>query len=331
MRNLIGAFCIALAAGCGTESTSESDASVDTVLDRTGLDSAQDTSADALNEESAEAGSDGGADAGGCGTARPTLSGIQGTEGLIVARDGTVYFSGIGGVGRMSPSGTVDPSWIGLTNATSVWGLALNADNSRLYVGAPSTETVYVVDLTLPNPAATILYADAGGPNGLAIGPDGALYYSDFFGDRVYRLDLSATPVTRSAVTTSAIDGANGLLFLPDNTLLVASYGDGTLISLTLSSGAEISRRTFAQTLGAPDGLARDENGRIFVTDNSGGRLLRLEADGTGRMSVRNGLTSPAAIDFGAGPLNCQDLYIATGAAAQRYEHSARGGDVLWQ
>lgn len=262
-----------------------------------------------------------------CGTAQPDVSSIRGTEGAIIARDGTLYFSQSGGVGRMTPDGTIDASWASVGGAgATVWGLALDAANETLFVGVPG-DGVYSIDLTTAAPAPSRIVT-GGAPNGLTVGPDGMLYYSDFSAGRVYRVDPAGG--TPSEVTASRIANANGVAFESAGTLLVASYSTGNLIRLTLTDGAETARETAAMGLGAPDGLALDATGRIYVTDNGGGEVLRVNADGTGRTSLDTGIPAAAALEFGAGPLSCADLYVASSGALVRITTDSTGAAVLW-
>jgi sugar lactone lactonase YvrE len=267
----------------------------------------------------------------GCGgTTRPDVSAIRGTEGLIVARDGTLYYSQSRAVGRLTPTGSPENAWVSLPGgASTVWGIALDAANETLFVGSPSTGTIYSVDLRLDAPVAEVFLAGAGAPNGLTVGPDGALYYSDFSAGRVMRVEARGAAATQ--VTTSGVRGANGVAFDADGTLLVCSYMTGSLFRLTLADGVETARATVATSLGAPDGVAVDASGDLWVTDNSAGRVLRVNAATGAAEAVSTGISAAASLDFGAGELGCDDLYVASGAALRRLEDvGVNGADVLW-
>ena len=274
-----------------------------------------------------DVGSDAGAES--CGEGRIDVSAIVNTEGLVIARDGTVYYSQPGRVGRMAPGQAPDDLWASLGGgATTVWGMVLSADNTRLYVGAPGAGLFEVDTADASSPTVVV----AGGAfNGVTLGPGGRVYYSDFNAATVHVFD----PVGRTSevVTASPIPGANGVLFRADGTLLVASYSTGALLALTLDgAGLEASRETFAGSLGSPDGVLLDTEQRVYVTDNSGGRLLRVAADGSGSPEVLlSGLSAPASIEAGAGALNCGDLYVATRGELGRYEGGALRVDSPWQ
>jgi sugar lactone lactonase YvrE len=260
-----------------------------------------------------------------CGTARPDVSNIRGTEGLIIGRDGTIFYGQSGGVGRMTPDGTQDDDWVSLSGAGTVWGLALDAANETLYVGSPSAGRVFAI--TISSGDVTTFVDAAGQPNGLTVGPDGALYFSDFGGGAVRR----ATSTGMTTVTTSPIPQANGVAFDAEGRLIVLSYGSGRLLRLTLADGVETSREPMvAMGLGNPDGVALDSNGDFWVSDN-GGRNLRHVIAATGANTTElSSIPAAASVDFGAGPLDCHDVYIASSGAVQRFTTSVEGANVLW-
>ncbi len=254
----------------------------------------------------------------GCGGMRPDVSSVTGTEGLVITRDGTIYYSQSAAIGRVAPDGTIDDAFAALPrSARQVWGIVPNADNTHLYVGSPSTGAIYDVDLTSAPASVSTLVTGVGGPNGLTLGPDGALYVSDFSGGRVLRIALDAAPATPTVVAT--IPSANGVAFDDAGHLLVCNYGSGQLIRLTLSGGVESARETAASGLGSPDGVALDRDGTLYVTDNGRGRLLRVEADGS-TTALLTGVPQAASVEFGAGALDCEDVYVASGGSIARWE-----------
>lgn len=263
-----------------------------------------------------------------CGMERPTITGIRGTEGLVIGPDGTIYYSQSGAVGRLPPGGAPTNRWVTLTGASTVWGLALDAIRNRLYVGSPATQSLFVVDIAADPPTAETFLTGAGQPNGLTIDAEGNVFYSDFSGGQVYRVDPDGM---RTQVTTSRIANANGVAFGPDGALYVESYSAGTLLRLTLTDGRESARATVATSLGNPDGLAFDADGRIYVGDNGGRRLIRLDADGTNPEVIGTGITAAANVEFGAGALPCTDIYVASSGTLFRYTMgTARGAAVPW-
>jgi len=269
--------------------------------------------------------------AAGCGAMAPPLADLGGTEGIAIAADGTVYYSQNGAVGRWIPGGAAVDQWVTLAGATTVWGMAFGPAGV-LYVGTPGGGgRIWSIDTTAATPTATTYLMNAGSANGVTVGPDGAVYYSNFNASgHVYRV---AQANTRTQVTTTAINQPNGVLFDADGTLLVATYSNGDIVRLTLTAGAETARATaLAGTVGMtgnPDGLARDEQGRLYVTNNSGGRVLRFGAASGGTFGAREELLanvgSAANMAFGRGALACTDLYVTSSGALRRIAAGASG------
>ena len=247
-----------------------------------------------------------------CGAERLPTAQIRGTEGLAIAADGTAYYSQSRAVGRRAPNGAPTNRWVDLPAAGTVWGLAMRDEDNMLFVASPSDGgVIYRIDTTQAPAEAQVWHRNAGSPNGLIIGPDGTPYFSDFGGGHVYRVD-GRNQVTR--ITTSPVPSANGLLFDDDGTLLVLAYREGRVYRLTLNAqGIEQGRvRAHAVNGAALDGIAKDADGRIYLSDNGNGRLLRFDADfGNAETLLRN-VGAAANIVFGRGALDCDVAYVAS-------------------
>lgn len=282
---------------------------------------------DATSDVTSDASADDAAQAR-CGTERPAVTGTSGTEGVVIGPDGAIYFSQANSVGRIAADGTRNNRWAVVTGATTMYGLAFDRARNRLYAGSPITRKIHAVDLSSDPPAVTDFVTNAGGPNGLTMGPDGFLYYSDFSGNQVYRVDGDGM---RAQVTTTGISSANGVAFDATGNLLVVSYSLGRLYRLTLTDGVETGRTTLAMGLGRADGLALDVMGNIYITDQTMGRLVKLDPMGANPEDILTGLNAPANIEFGYGALPCTDIYVATGGGLRRYEDgTAAGAAVPW-
>ncbi len=305
-----------LSTGCGDDTSASDAASAD--ADVPGVDGA---TGDAAPSDAASAD----ATPVDCGEGVAPVAQITGTEGLAVAGDGTVYFSQSRFLGRWVPGGAVESSWVPLPGApNTVWGVAARADG-MVFVATPAGGgAIYRVDTGVGNPQATPLYdaPNTGSANGLVIGPDQAVYYSDFGGGRVYRV---ADDGTRSEVTAAGISSPNGLLFEPGGSLLVLSYNTGAIWELSLDQNmVETGRAQVGSIPGSPDGIARDETGRYYITDNGGGRLLRLDSEFGNQEVLLNGIPAAANIAFRK-DAGCYDIYVASSGALGHYVGDAPG------
>jgi len=102
-------------------------------------------------------------------------------------------------------------------------------------------------------------------PNGVALGPGGTIYVTDFrtTGD-VFRVDPDsgeAVAVARPAA------GSNGLAFSPDHRLLyVGDHDAGVLYRLALETDGRVGGISrWVEGLGKPDGLAVDGCGNVYA------------------------------------------------------------------
>jgi sugar lactone lactonase YvrE len=274
-----------------------------------------------------DGGDDPDAPASACGTEVAPVAMITGTEGIAIAADGTIYYSQTGGVGRWVPgTNTPEDDWVALAGTSTVWGMAIDDASGMLYVATPgSGGDIWQIDTTAATPAGTVLYDSAGSPNGLTLGPDGAIYYGHFAGaGQVYRVDTAGN---RTTVTTSTIAQPNGVLFDDDGTLLVAMYGTGDMVRLTLdpTTHMETGRGSIDSNAGNPDGLARDELGRYYVTDNGGDEVLRYDTAFANPESLLPGVSAAANMAFGRGALACTDLYVTSSGQMRRIDAGAAG------
>ncbi|MEV5070721.1 SMP-30/gluconolactonase/LRE family protein [Microbacterium sp. LMI12-1-1.1] len=149
---------------------------------------------------------------------------------------------------------------------------------------------------------------------GPVIGPDGDLYVVDVTAPpgaaKVMRVDLESTEVSTvytddtSAITSAQFSPHDGRLYLTDFL--------GTIISTT--ADGEDARTFFdAEVEGAriaPDDIAFDEEGHLYVTDSQGaqdpywqasGRLLRIDRDGATATVLASELPAPNGLAFTPG------------------------------
>jgi sugar lactone lactonase YvrE len=262
-----------------------------------------------------------------CGTATPDVSPIRETEGIVIARDGTLYFSQLGGVGRMMPDGTIDAGWFRLDTASeTVAGLTLDAANRTLFLAASGG--IYAIDVEQASPAPTRIVDDVR-PTAITLGPDGMLYATNPRESNVVRADPAGG--TARPIVTSPLPNAEGLAFEAAGTLLV-STSDGSLVRLELDpDGIETGfRTTLISVLDGPDGLALDAAGQIYVSSRPSSELVRVDTNGLPETLAA--VDAPGELAFGTGALRCSDLYVTSGSGPLvRIELDELGARLPWQ
>ena len=128
------------------------------------------------------------------------------------------------------------------------------------------------------------------GPNDIAIGPDGAIWFTDPPFDavdhsplpgRVWRHDLASRQLK---VVVEGMLFPNGLAFTPDGSeLLVVETGRARILRYPLTGDGALGAPVVHAQLdhGEPDGICFDVDGRLFVANGPGGDLAVIEPDGT--------------------------------------------------
>jgi sugar lactone lactonase YvrE len=255
-----------------------------------------------------------------CGSAVPDIAAIAGSDGLVVAPDGTIYFTRDDGtdgwVGRMLPGQAPRSDWLRLEGAPIMTGLAHDPGRDRLYVASVSEAAILTFQLSGSGLSRSTLIGNIIGINDLALDAAGDIYFTRQSDGHVHRV----SPQGQSQQVTSARLGDSGmeqfpagLAFGPDGSLFVGLKNGGGIIRLTLTAGLEQARSTFGTFRGWANGLAFDSSGRLYAgiwNDTVDARLVRIAADGSNPVDVySDGRYSSLA--FGRGSLDCRDLYIA--------------------
>ena len=265
-----------------------------------------------------------------CGTSRPALESVGTAEGLVIAPDGTLYFSQPfeGGnqtfLGRYAPPYDHPPEARWLDLGGNALGLTLDPQRNVLYAGSRTARKLFAVSLGAPMAVRPLADVEDG-INGVTLGPDGAVYYSDQTGGHIYRVSPDGV---KTRVTATPLVEPNGLAFSADGALLVVSWAGPQVTRLLVSRGVETRREIFATLPQAhADGIALDARGRVYVTASS--TLYELSPDGKDVTPL--GRTAGANIDFGAGALACSDMYIAgNGQGLRLFRHDTPGLEVPW-
>src|SRR5918993_1214765 len=134
----------------------------------------------------------------------------------------------------------------------------------------------------------TVFAVDPSNGQDAVLTAEGRAYVGNFgfdlmSGERPRLADLvRVDPDGTVAVAAEGLKFPNGAVITPDGaTLVVGETTGGALTAFTVGAGGELTgRRTWAATSGvAPDGIALDLEGRIWVADGGGGPVL-LVAEG---------------------------------------------------
>lgn len=214
--------------------------------------------------------------------------GLKMPESVLVAPDGRIFVSEIGEFGKpddgvisiISVDGKATPFATGMDDPKGLAfakGTLYVADNKRiLKVGKDGQWSVFVAAEAFPVKPQFL--------NDLVLGADGALYVSDSGdlqgkGGAVYRITMDGRKVS---VVVNADDrrvlAPNGLLADGKENLLMVDFLSGILYRITIATGKMM---LLAEGFGGGDGIVRDRQGGLWVSDWKNGRVFLLKKDGS--------------------------------------------------
>jgi sugar lactone lactonase YvrE len=247
-------------------------------------------------------------------------------EGPTVDGDGNLYFSDVlgGGVYRRDPGGAITTM---VPKRRGVGGIVLHADGGVVVSGR---DVVHVRD----------------GENRRLLAVEDILGWNDMCADSVGRVyagsirfavfDADAEPVPgelwridgqdQAIVLYRGVLHANGVALSPGERTIYHSdtRNNVILVHALADDGTARDRRAFHFPPGAPDGLALDAQGLLWVASAGGGCVARLTPEG----EIDRVLDVPAqtvtSLCFGGG--DARDLYVVT---ADNTEAPDRGGTIF--
>jgi sugar lactone lactonase YvrE len=164
-------------------------------------------------------------------------------------------------------------------------------------------------------------------PEGIAVDPSGTVYASSFaFAPtaNVCVLDPHGRLIRKIPVAAGSTGSAAllGMLFVPGEGLYVTDFADGSAGHGRL---LRIDRRgrvtTVTEGFSAPNAIARDDHGNLYVSDSFAGTVTRLRPDGSGKVVWAQDprLTTQGQPPFGANGVAFD--------AAQAFLYVANTGD----
>ena len=254
------------------------------------------------------------------------------TEGVVLAPDGTLYFS-VTATGEIMSMRVTDRSATIWGHVPAANGHAIDGDGTHIVMA--STGSIMRLDGTgraIDIVATTIEKRKLVYPNDLTLDARRGGYYitdsgyetmppaipADGTGEgRVYRIDADG----RASEVARGLAYANGIALSPDGSrLYVGESLTGILWTFHVESDGRLGARTrFAQTpqdvaSAVPDGISVDAGGNVFVAHYGAGEVLRYSPAGTlvKRIPAGNKATSHVAVASDA-----RTLYVSGGIESE--------------
>jgi virginiamycin B lyase len=209
------------------------------------------------------------------------------------AADGSMWFTKAGGVGRISIAGAARSFGLPSARDKDVLGITVAADGSAW--AAEANGPIARIDGT--GKVSEFAPAVPGMPTGIAVGPDGQVWFSDAALGKITRFDLvssfSDTVLGNVPGAYSRVDPAapTQMALGPDQTVWILQLspgrvgrisGDGSISYYWLPTGPA----------SAPTDLAFGRDGALWVAEAGVNRIARMALDGTVREYA---IPSPAA------------------------------------
>ncbi len=142
-----------------------------------------------------------------------------------------------------------------------------------------------------------MLAQNLGLPDDLLLAPDQSIYFSDVGDGTVKRLD----PDGKISVVISKLQEPEGMVWLPDGSLVLAEQGKNRLLRFDfntkqLTTFIRLENKTGHAGI---DGIVFDPMTRtIVVPDSPNGTLLRVSGDGKNSQIVAHGMVRPTGADI---------------------------------
>jgi len=267
--------------------------------------------------------------------------GFDGTEGPIALADGSIVFTEnrADRLVKVAPDNSVS-TYLDKTGGANALALRSNGELLAVRTTQPGIARL--------QPASTVLAASYSGksfnrPNDLALSRSGDIYFSDP-GAPPAAGTPPATPAKtglywvdprgKVALVADDIPRPNGVALSPDErTLYVAdSWGENLLAYSVQPNGSLTARRTFARLAGfrttpqgpsgGADGIAVDQEGRVYVATGAGVEVFAPDGTALGAIPLPK---QPQNLAFG-GPDRSQ-LYVVGRGSVYRVATLTRGVD----
>jgi DNA-binding beta-propeller fold protein YncE len=226
---------------------------------------------------------------------------LNGPTGLAInPANGNVYIANNGGgdIVQYDPNTNVFSTFAtGLNNPR---GLAFDSQGN-LYVANQSTGIIdeIAAGTTTPTPfTSTVLNT----PNGIAIDAFGDIYVAlGGSGNEMARIDPHGNVIDFNPSNIS--NNPNGIAFGPTGDLYVVNRNTPAVNQITPFLTATPFIFGSASGLSDPKGIAFDENGFIFVTDNGNNTVTEYNSSGSLVHTFTSGFSNPNFATFAAGSL----------------------------
>jgi DNA-binding beta-propeller fold protein YncE len=263
------------------------------------------------------------------------ISEFRASEGITFNAEGRLFIGANRGVWIAAPDGTVRriadvDTHLGQAGIGSRDILAADFGPTNIFRDREKQDPQDgVVWRITPEGVKTVAATAIADPNFVVVLRDGSWLVSDDGIDKIYRVRNG-----RTEIWTSAVAYPNGMALSPDDrTLYVAQIFsqlnpivfDNRVWAIPLTAGGEPGGPPVLLArpgTGGHDGLAVDEHGQVYVADNGGGKIWRIDPRNGAITLIAEGMPHVASLAFGEGEFDHHSIYATS---------TERGGGTIWR
>jgi virginiamycin B lyase len=197
----------------------------------------------------------------------------------IVVRGTTVYASMYydGKIGVFGTDGSVKPALFLPSERAGADGLAFDK-SGNLWVAEESLGRIARCDVTAGTCTDFALASASSAPDSIALGGDGAMWFTEATGNAIGRIDSSGA-VREFAIPTKNAH-PDGIAAAADGSLWFAE-GSGMKIGHIATSGTILGEFAPPSGLNGPNNVAIAPDGSVWFTETGGNRVSKLTPSGS--------------------------------------------------
>ena len=133
-------------------------------------------------------------------------------------------------------------------------------------------------------------------PEAITAGPDGALWFTNFYRDSIGRITTAGTVTTYADVTVGRFNRPWGIAAGPDGALWFTNYYGESIGRITTSGTVTIYGDA---TIQSPSGITSGPDGALWFTNHDGNSIGRITTDGTVTRYTDASINGPDSITTG--------------------------------